>query len=276
VGVEIAAVTVLFCDATNIKVSEADMVSGALPVIPQQFGAFGDGTTDDYVALTAMFATGKPWYIPYTSGGYKTSGQLTIAADGNCDGFIIPTTAIGAAPTIVVADSGYGIKRRIAGLALRGGVALRAAGVMGIRVDCANAHLVNCSGYQLNYGCVVRMFSVTLTKCSFWQNNTNLSAYARSISEEVNALTIDGGNYDSAVDCGINIGDVSWPDALPAGTSHGVGININGGINTDGAESRIDNYGPVNNILNYSGMTETKCVGRLSGGVRRIIHLFND
>lgn len=266
VGVEIAVVAVLFCDATNIKVSEADMVSGALPVIPQQFGAFGDGTTDDFAALTAMFATGKPWYIPYTSGGYKTTGQLTVNADGICDGFIVPTTAIGVNPVVVIADSGYSIKRRVTGLSINGSVALRTAGVMGIRVDCANAHLINCSGYQLNYGCVVRMFSVTLTKCSFWQNNTNLSAYARSVSEEVNALTIDGGNYDSAVDCGINIGDTSWPDALPAGTSHGVGINIVGGINTDGAENRIDNCGSVNITGNYAETTNTNCLWRLGGG----------
>lgn len=238
----------------------------ALPVTPQQFGAVGDGTADDYAALTAMFATGRPWYIPYTSGGYKTSGQLTVAADGICDGFLTPTTDIGVNPTIVISDSGYGIKRRVTGIAIHGSVALRAAGVMGIRVDCANAHLINCSGYQLNYGCIVRMYSVTLTKCSFWQNNTNLSAYARNFTLEVNALTLDGGNYDSAVYCGINIGDTSWPDALAAGNSHGVNINIIGAINTDGAESRIDNCGSVNIIGNYAETTHTDCLWRLGGG----------
>jgi hypothetical protein len=236
------------------------------PVTPQQFGAVGDGTTDDYAALTAMFATGKPWYIPYTAGGYKTTGRLTVNADGICDGFIVPTTAIGVNPVVVIADSGYGIKRRVIGLAIHGSVSLRAAGVMGIRVDCANAHLINCSGYQLNYGCIVRMYSVTLTKCSFWQNNTNLSAYARNFTLEVNALTLDGGNYDSAVYCGINIGDTSWPDALAAGNSHGVNINIIGAINTDGSESRIDNCGSVNIIGNYAETTNTDCLWRLGGG----------
>ena len=229
------------------------------------FGAVGDGVTDDAAAFTALFATNKAWYIPYTVGGYKCSVAQTINADGVCDGFIVPTTAIGAAPVFTVADSGYGIKRSIRGLKVNGSVALRAAGLYGIRVDCPNAHLTDCSAYQLNYGIIVRMYSVTLTKCNAWQCNTNLSAYARDFSHEINALTINGGNYDSAVDVALNIGDTSWGDALAAGNSHGVVINITGGLAMDGAESRIDNCSTVNINGIYGETSNTDCIWRLGG-----------
>jgi len=230
---------------------------------PQMFGAVGDGTTDDSAAFTSMFAANKPWYIPYTASGYKINATQSVNADGICDGFIVPTTAIGAAPVFTILDSGYSIKRSITGLKINGSVALRAAGLYGIRVDCANAHLTNCSAYQLNYGCIVRMYSVTLTKCSFWQNNTNLSGYARDFSHEINALTIDGGNYDSAVNVAINLGDTSWGDALAAGNSHGVNINIVNSVNTDGAESRIDNCSSINIQGVYAETTNTDCLWRL-------------
>lgn len=235
----------------------------ARPVTPQQF--FLAGASDWTVALTEMFATGKPWYIPYIPAGYQISAPLTIQADGICDGYLVPSVSMGSTFAVVIAESPYARKRVIQGLKVDGSVALRAVGLCGIRVDCANAHLINCSAYQLNYGIVIRMYSVTLTKCNAWQCNTNLSAYARDHSHEINALTIDGGNYDSAVNCAINIGDASWWDALPAGNYHGVVINIMGAVNTDGAESRIDNCGTVNINGTYAETTNTDCLWRLGG-----------
>ena len=234
-------------------------------VTPQQFGAVGDNTTDDSSALEAMFATGLPWEIPYTASGYKISRQLTINASGVCHGFIKPTTAVGASASFVIAPSGYATKRYIKGLRLRGDVTVRAAGVRGIQVDAPSAVLELCGAQQLDYGIVVRAYSVTLRDCSVHQCNTNLSAYARSFVTEINALTIDGGQYDSAVNVALNIGDASWPDALAAGNSHGVVINIINGVNTDGAESRIDNVGTVNIIGTYAETTNTDTLWRMGG-----------
>jgi len=229
------------------------------------WGAVGNNSDDDSDALEAMFATGLPWEIPYTTNGYKITRQLTVNAQGVCHGFIKPTTAVGANACFVIAPSGYSTKRFIGGLRVVGDVTVRAAGVRGIQTDAPNAVLERCGAQQLAYGHVVRAYSVTLRDCHAHQCNTNLSAYARSFVTEINALTIDGGQYDSAVNVALNIGDTSWPDALAAGNSHGVVINIINGVNTDGAESRIDNVGTVNIVGTYAETTNTDTLWRLGG-----------
>lgn len=46
----------------------------------KQFGAKGDGTTDDKAAIQAAIATGKAVYIPATTNGYKISSRLSAIA----------------------------------------------------------------------------------------------------------------------------------------------------------------------------------------------------
>lgn len=46
----------------------------------KQFGAKGDGTTDDKAAIQAAIATGKAVYIPATTNGYKISSHLSAIA----------------------------------------------------------------------------------------------------------------------------------------------------------------------------------------------------
>jgi len=43
----------------------------------KQFGAKGDGTTDDRLAIQAALDTGRAVYVPYSPGGYKISSRLT-------------------------------------------------------------------------------------------------------------------------------------------------------------------------------------------------------
>lgn len=43
-----------------------------------QFGAVGDGSTDDMAAFVAALATGKHAIVPYTTNGYKLVGNLEI------------------------------------------------------------------------------------------------------------------------------------------------------------------------------------------------------
>lgn len=67
------------------------MISGA-PLNVFDFGAVGDGTTDDTAAFVAMFAeansTGNSWYIP--EGTYLINGAspIQIKTSGQCDGVI--------------------------------------------------------------------------------------------------------------------------------------------------------------------------------------------
>jgi hypothetical protein len=57
----------------------------------KDFGARGDGVTDDTEALnnmfSAAFAEGKTWYIP--NGRYFISGPLTCYTGGRCDGVLV-------------------------------------------------------------------------------------------------------------------------------------------------------------------------------------------
>lgn len=49
-------------------------------VTPQDFGAVGDGATDDRAAFLAAINTGRPVYVPPTTNGYKISTRLTLPA----------------------------------------------------------------------------------------------------------------------------------------------------------------------------------------------------
>jgi len=64
------------------------MVTGA-PVTPQDFGAVGDGVANDTAALQAMFATNKPWYIPYTAGVFLVNGIIAPKSSGSSDGLLM-------------------------------------------------------------------------------------------------------------------------------------------------------------------------------------------
>lgn len=246
------------------------------PVTPQMFGALGNvagplyadvaAATDDSLAFQAMFDTGLPWYIPAVAYSYKITQTLFINSDGLCHGVIRPTVTIGSASNdydrfcIVIEESGYPVKRRIEGLTIQGNVTVRAANVCGIRNDCYNSILISCNASQLNYGIVSRSYSQTYFKCNAWQNNVNFDAYARDSSHEINALTIDGGNYDTPVSRSCVIGDLTWSDSMTSGNSHGVVINLVNGVNFDGGEVWIDNCSAVNIEGIY---IETSVTGKL-------------
>lgn len=211
-----------------------------------QVGVKGDGSADDAALLNTLGAIGVPLFIPYTTAGYKIGSTVTFSCDVWCDGFFVPTTSIGSAANdynrfaVVIASAGYEVKRKIIGLKIKGSVSLRAANVSGIRNDCENSHVFGAHVSQLNFGIVARSYSQTYEKCNANQCNTNFSAYARSSSQEINALTVNGGNYDSPVVRSMHIGDTSWSDAWGGGNYHGSVVSIGGGVNFDGGELKID------------------------------------
>jgi len=77
----------------------------------KDFGAVGDGTTNDTAAFTAAAATGQPYYVPYTSNYYNLTsnptgslfGPGTIKISGitfNIPGSLVPNNAVTMVNTI--------------------------------------------------------------------------------------------------------------------------------------------------------------------------------
>ena len=237
-----------------------------------QVGVKGDGSTDDATLLNTLGALGVPLLIPYTSTGYKIASTVAFSCDVYCEGTFNPTTAIGSATNdynrfaIVLASSGYPIKRRFVGIRVAGSVTLRAANVSGIRNDCENSYCLGLHAFQLNYGIVARSYSQTYDKCNANQCNTNFDAYARDSSHEVNALTIIGGNYDSPVVRSMYLGDTSWSDAWGGSNYHGSVISITGSTNFDGGEVKIDWCTSVNLDTLYTEGSATNYGLVLGGG----------
>jgi hypothetical protein len=248
--------------------NRTELFRAMYPTVP--IGVAGDGVTDDYPVLSATIASGRPCYLPYTPNGYRISQPLNITCDFLSHGFFVPDVSIGSAShdydrfAVVVAEAGYGVKRRVEGVRVKGSAALRAAGVHGVRVDCPGALIVASGGSQLGVGIGVRSYSVTLRDCIGQQCVKGVSAYARDSAHEINALTIDGGNFDSCTVRAFDIGDTSWSDAM-TGTRHGVVINIVNGPNTDGAESHADYVGALRVVGTYSEGTNTDTLWVLGG-----------
>lgn len=237
-----AANTALPSDGTKWAVIDAN--TGRLNVLKN--GVIGDNTVDDTARLNVLGALGVPLFIPYTATGYLTSAPVVFSCNVDCEGTFNPTVALAGTAAVRFPSAGYTLKRRFKGVRVAGSPALRTAGVIGIFNDCENSYMEGCHVFQLDYGIVIRSYSITVNKCSANQCNTNLSAYARSTSLEINALTIIGGNYDSPINWSINIGDTSFADVLPPPATQGVVITLMGGLNTDGGPTKIDNVSAVN------------------------------
>lgn len=235
-------------DAVGAVKLTVQAVLRAFRVTPQQFGAVGDGATDDTTALAAMFATGRPWYIPYTQGGYLFSDTLTIAADGECDGFLL--AAAGFAKTaITFADPGYGTTRIVRKLEVRP-TTVRQAGSIGFQIDYPNIVLDRCRAPAFDIAYQLRSYSLMLLNCIGQLCNTGISSYARSSAQEINDIKIIGGNYDSSLEYGARFGDPRFTSTVADGNPHGVSILIQG-ANFDGCKVTLDRVFAVHMTNTY-------------------------
>jgi hypothetical protein len=205
----------------------------------KDFGAVGDGTTDDTAAInaacTAAGTSGATLLVP--AGTYLISSTITLKSNLFCQGEF--RTAAGfSAVAVDFSNPGYGVKRVVTTLTVRPTNA-RVAGSVGIQVDFPNISLNECVVSAMDYGMIIKSYSVMLTNCASVLCNTNLSAYAPSQTSEINHFTIIGGNYDSAVQYAMRIGDPRFATTVPAGEAFGYDINITSAA-FDGAVATFD------------------------------------
>ena len=233
------------------------------------FGAKGDGVTDDTVALQAAFDSSKPIYIPEATSFYMISDTITIKGNVTCDGTI--KTMTGFTGTAVAFS---GAERcTIEGLKVAS-TDLRTTGTIGIAVSNFFMTLRNCVvTYGFDYGIVVSTFGVTLYNCQSSGNKTNLSAYAPSNTQEINALLVLGGTYDSATEYSCRIGDPRFPSTITGDNPQGAVINIIGAA-FDLGTSTFNRLIALNVIGCYwEGSTTGSCVELGDNGAS--VSLFN-
>lgn len=189
----------------------------------KDFGAVGDGTTDDTTAIQAALSLGKPVYIPYTANGYLISSTLTATANVTCDGFLLAATNFSSIVFNVQGGTYAPGRIIIEGISVKPKTSL-VTGSIGIRVFSPNVELRNCFATQFDYGMQVASYTVTLNNCWSRQNNTNLSAYAPSSVQEINDLMCINCSFDSANVYSCYIGDTRFSTTVLSTNQMGVNV----------------------------------------------------
>lgn len=217
-------------------------------ITPQQFGAVGDGVTDDTEALQNMFNDGRCWAIPYTEGGYLFNDTLTIKSSGICHGRLLADTGFSTL-AVNFADVGYQGQLIVRNLKVHCKSA-RTANSIGIRVAYPGVILDRCSAKAFDYGIQVWSYSVMLLNCAAYMCKTNVSAYAPAPTSEINDLKIIGGNFDSATEYSIRIGDPRFSTTVPSGELMGTTCTLLG-CAFDAATATFDRIYSLNVIGCY-------------------------
>jgi hypothetical protein len=231
---------------------------GDLEVTPQDFGAVGNGVTDDSAAFTAMWATGLPWMIPYTAGGYLISTAQAINSNGTCYGKLIAAAGF-TGRLITICNQVYGNRRQVYGLSVYSADVrpnpYTGAATTGIYVGpnatylgntpCPNVALYSCTATRFSYGVDVATFNVDCYSCQFFQNDHNMRCYSTDTSNnQINDIRLFNCAMDSASSgigqaYALRIGTTGNATYAPS-VGMGYGIKVYG-CNFDGAPVYVDN-----------------------------------
>jgi Pectate lyase superfamily protein len=235
-------------------------------VSAKDFGAKGDGTTDDTAAFTAMFALGVAWYIP--SGNYKISSKLTITSSGRCDGVLVAAAGF-VGHLVDIVNAAYGVKLNIYGLncystdvrpnpytgAQTIGIFVGPNATYSGNTPTPGVNLYGCRATRFSYGCWIGTFNVTCFSCEFPQNDHNLMVYSNDTSfNQINDVSLINCACDSAASSvgqayALRVGTYGNATYTPSG-SQGVNLLVQG-CNFDGAPVYLDNILGVTYTQNY-------------------------
>ena len=239
----------------------------------KDFGAVGDGITDDTAAFVAMFALKRAWYIPYTSSGYLINGNLIIASSGVCDGQLIVKSGFpsgfNSAVAVQICNNVYGQKLRIYGLnvystdvrpspytaAKTVGILVGPTSTYSGNTPCPGVTLYNCKATRFSVNLQISTFNVTVVSGAYPQGDHNILVYSYDDTyNQVNDVSLIDVQSDSA---STSYGATAY--ALRVGTTgstyvsdsaQGVNLRVQG-CNFDGAPVYIDNIAGVNYWGNY-------------------------
>jgi hypothetical protein len=232
------------------------------------FGAKGDGTTDDTSALQAMFATGRPWFIPYTPNGYLISGSLVATASGRCEGQLIAKTGF-TGSLVTICNPVYGSKLTVYGLNCYSTDVrpspYTASKTVGIKVGptatylgntgCPGVTLINCRATRFSIGLHLASFNIDVIGGSFQQNDHNILVYSEDTSyNQVNDISLLNVQADSAMSSvgqayGLRLGTTG--NGTYTGNAN-QGTNFKAiGCNFDGAPVYLDNMYGLTYLANY-------------------------
>ena len=240
---------------------------GAL--VPQRFGAVGDGVTDDSTAFTNLFATGLPWYIPSTANGYLISQTQVITSGGRCDGKIIVKAGF-AGVALLICNSVYGRKLAIYGLDVYSTDVrpnpYTGAKTVGIQVgptaaflgntSCQGVILYNCRSTRFSINLHINTYDVTVIQGDYAQGDHCILVYAYDTTyNQVNDVSLTDVDANSAVTSygmaayGLRVG-TEGNGVYNTSISQGVNLRVTG-CDFTGSLVYIDNIYGVNYQSNY-------------------------
>jgi hypothetical protein len=180
----------------------------------KDFGAVGDGVTDDTAAIQAAIDSNSgDVYFP--TGTYKVSDTISVTRNlygltgGRNTGAVITTDGSLSNQAILKINASYLL---ISGLRVIGSAGDVANLVTGIEISDTNAYgfILEKANVQNCYvGVKILTYIVSLIECKVVQNSTNLSMYSTTTGthSEINHINVHGGSFWGATDYAAFIGD---------------------------------------------------------------------
>lgn len=152
-GLSSSAISFVQSQAGSVQRSVQDRLRESVSV--KDFGAVGNGTTDDSSAFQAAINTGLPVYIPETAQGYKINNTLTLPAGSMIYGDSANTKLIGGMSSTAFMFEVRGSEVTIEGMTLDFTSLPSGAGAIRLRTDLLSMERIFINDlvtYSANYG----------------------------------------------------------------------------------------------------------------------------
>ena len=228
----------------------------------KDFGATGDGTTNDTTAIQAAITAAGDGTVYFPAGDYKVTSTLTVTCSTvfDADANIVPSSMAASAVVFDIISRTVHDGVNILGTA----IVDPANGTIGIRVrgtttSASRTQLNNCFATRCKYGIVISTFSVMVNNCKTFANTTNISLYSSATNQEINDINIIGGNHSGPVGSySIIVSDQDFPNS---GAQYEGARLLMQGFAVDGGSIKINRYNTIEiSSLYFEGTTTGNCI----------------